>query len=69
MTLLEFICRFCYSDKSGKEIKKLSNKLNRIQPKYFTILPGKRVSVAEFSLPTIDESQNDFFIMVTFLSY
>jgi hypothetical protein len=59
MSLIEFVCRLCFNDTTGKEIKKISHNLNRIQPKYFTILPGKCVSTADFSLLTIDESQND----------
>ncbi len=59
MTVLEFVCRLCSKDTTRKEIKKLSNNLIRIQPKYFTILPAKCVSTADFSLPSIDESQND----------
>ena len=66
MTLLEFICRLCYNDTTGKEIRKLSNKLNHIQSKYFTILPAKCVSIADFSLPCIDESQNDSLLWVLF---
>ena len=66
MTLLEFICRLCSNDTTEKEIRKLSNKLNHIQPKYFTILPAKCVSIADFSLPSIDESQNDPLLWVLF---
>ncbi len=50
MTVLEFVCRLCSKDTTRKEIKKLSNNLIRIQPKYFTILPAKCVSTADFSL-------------------
>ncbi len=50
MTLLEFVCRLCSKDTTRKEIKKLSNNLIRIQPKYFTILLAKCVSTADFSL-------------------
>ena len=66
MTLLEFICRLCSNDTTGKEISKLSNKLNYIQPKYFTTLPGKCASTTDFSLPSIDKSQNDPLLWVLF---
>ena len=66
MTLLEFICRLCSNDTTGKEIKNFANKLNHIQPKYFTILPAKCVSTSDFSLPTIDETQNDPLLWILF---
>jgi hypothetical protein len=51
MILLEFACRICAKDKSGKKLGDLTAELARIEPHYFTKLPGPCGSTGEFNLP------------------
>lgn len=54
MILLEWACRLCATDSTGKWISLLSSELHKIDPKYFTVLPGPcRLPPNEFALPTM----------------
>ena len=66
MTLLEFICRLCSTDKSGKAIKDLSIELNKIQCKYFIEIPKKCIPRREFNLPTMENCKNDNLLSILF---
>ena len=54
MNLLEFIGRAC--EKNGNLLKKFAEKLNLIEPKYFTEIPGNCCIPGEFSLPSPDNN-------------
>src|ERR1700675_4285359 len=51
MILLEFACRICAKDKTNKKITDLTNALKKIEPRYFTPLPGPCSKTREFTLP------------------
>ena len=52
MILLEFACRICKKDTTGKKIADLTNALKKIEKRYFTPLPGPcRGKSGEFDLP------------------
>lgn len=70
MNLLEFICRMCHSDSSGKSLRDFSNELKRIEGKYFTHIPkcltvkkdhsiDLRVKKREYTLPHLDGQDHD----------
>jgi hypothetical protein len=52
MTLLEFASRLCASDRGGAALRDLSEELYRIEPKYFTVLPGACYKPKDFDLPS-----------------
>jgi hypothetical protein len=66
MILLEFICRLCSTDQTGKTIKDFSIELNKIQCKYFIELPQKCVSFSNFNLPYMGDSKNDNLLSILF---
>ena len=53
MTLLEFAARLCASDTSGQALQALADEIERIEPRYFTLLPGicETPDPKEFTLP------------------
>lgn len=51
MTLLEWAARLCTGDSTGQAIADLSVELARIEPRYFTVLPGPCARPADFDLP------------------
>jgi hypothetical protein len=53
MILLEWACRLCATDLTGKWIIILSSELHKIEPKYFTVLPGTCRLPNEFALPSM----------------
>ena len=53
MTLLEFAGRLCNADQSGAALRDLSTELERIEPRYFTSLPGPCLGAGdEYELPS-----------------
>src|SRR2546428_766643 len=53
MTLLEFAARLCKGDHSGAAVRDLSKELEKIEPKYFTPLPGPCLGAGdEYELPS-----------------
>lgn len=51
MILLEFACRVCASDVTKSKLARLTIALDKIEPQYFTPLPGPWGKTNEFSLP------------------
>ena len=51
MILLEFACRICAKDLTGRKLTAFTSALESIERRYFTRLPGPCVSTAEFTLP------------------
>jgi hypothetical protein len=51
MILLELACRVCRADTSNKKLADLTNVVKRIEPRYFTQLPGPCARTSEFTLP------------------
>jgi hypothetical protein len=66
MILLEFLCRLCSTDQTGKAIKEFSIELNKIQCKYFLELPQKSITYKDFTLPYIEECNNDSLLSILF---
>ena len=59
MILLEFLCRLCASDMSGKAIRDFSDELYKIEPRYFTTLPGRTAKPRDFDLPYKKSNSRD----------
>lgn len=53
MVLLEWAARLAASDKSGATLSTLSAELHKIEPRYFTQLPGGAPTPKEFGLPSV----------------
>lgn len=53
MTLLEFISRLAFDDASGNALRDFSTELAKIDPHYFTQLPGVCCYCADFDLPYV----------------
>jgi hypothetical protein len=51
MILLEFASRVCAKDTTNTKLANLTNALMKIEPRYFTQLPGPCVKTSEFTLP------------------
>jgi hypothetical protein len=51
MILLEFACRVCAKDKTNKKLTNLTDALSKIEPRYFTPLPGGWGATSHFVLP------------------
>lgn len=51
MILLELACRVCAKDKSNKKLTNLTNALTKIEPRYFTRMPGVCTTTRGFTLP------------------
>ena len=62
---LEFICRLCSDDKTGKALKDFSTELKKIQSKYFNRVTQKCVKL-DFTLPKIEETNNDPLLSILF---
>jgi hypothetical protein len=63
---LEFICRLCSTDQTGNAIKDFSTKLKELECKYFNRIPQKCVTIKDFTLPYIEESNNDSLLSILF---
>ena len=64
MNLLEFASRLC--DNDSKLLNNFSNEINRIDPKYFTLLPGPCGLTTEFDLPYIVNNKGDSLLCAFF---
>jgi len=53
MVLLEWAARLAASDTTGGAISAFSDELHRIEPRYFTQLPGGAPQPKEFQLPSV----------------
>lgn len=51
MNLLEFASILCESDSTKKSLPSLSDELKKIEPRYFTDLPGPCAKTKDFTLP------------------
>jgi hypothetical protein len=65
---LEFACRLCHSDPTGKALHDFSNKLRAVDKKYFLVIPGLDVPhPGGFKLPyTNSKHMNDVLICALF---
>lgn len=66
MNLLEFAGRLCASDSSGLALLDFSQELQKIERRYFTILPSLCVMEGEFRLPYVGRAQGDILLWVLF---
>ncbi|MGB6671888.1 MAG: hypothetical protein WBE34_05595 [Candidatus Nitrosopolaris sp.] len=64
MNLLKFASRLCAND--SKLLNNFSNEIDRIDPKYFTLLPGPCGLTAEFDLPYIVNNKGDSLLCAPF---
>ncbi len=51
MILLEFACRICKKDTTNQKLTRLTDAFMKIEPRYFTPLPGRWGCTREFILP------------------
>jgi hypothetical protein len=59
MVLLEWAARLAASDVSGVAISDFSSELNKIEPKYFTQLPGGAPRPKDFQLPFVTPANSE----------
>lgn len=66
MILLEWACRLCATDPTGKWIASLTSELNDIEPRYFTVLPGTCPVPKDFTLPHVSATSGRELLSVMF---